>query len=124
MINERSSTDRWPQRLPLTLIGVNYEYCNHLDYLRLRSVGTVYSSLQTTGPYSTVMGLMTMSPALLIVRGYVLIACVLVRDINKARKVYKFNYVRLGSWTVRQPNGRFTRTLANVLDIATLGSKL
>lgn len=27
-----------------------------------------------------------------------------MRDINKARKVYKFNYVRLGNWTVRQPN--------------------
>ncbi|ACF15782.1 unknown product [Escherichia phage EcoDS1] len=25
MIDERSSTDRWPQRLPLALIGVNYE---------------------------------------------------------------------------------------------------
>lgn len=66
----------------------------------------------------------TMSLALLIVIGYGLIAYVLVRDINKARKVYKFNYVRLGRWTVRQPNGRFVRNLANVWDIATLGSKL
>ncbi|CDM21531.1 conserved hypothetical phage protein [Citrobacter phage CR44b] len=59
MVDERSSTDRWPKRLPLTLIGVNYEHCNHLDYLRLRSVGNVYSSRQTTSPYSTVMGFMT-----------------------------------------------------------------
>ncbi|NHQ98139.1 hypothetical protein [Escherichia coli] len=65
-----------------------------------------------------------MSLALLIAIGYGLIAYVLVRDINKARKVYKFNYVRLGRWTVRQPNGRFMRNLANVWDIATLGSKL
>ncbi|WLJ69904.1 hypothetical protein [Escherichia phage pO2] len=48
----------------------------------------------------------------------------LMRDINKARKVYKFNYVRMVRWTVRQPNGRFLRNLANVWDIATLGSKL
>lgn len=65
-----------------------------------------------------------MSLALLIVIGYGLNAYVLVRDINKASKVYKFNYVRLSRWTVRQPNGRFTRNLANVWDIATLGSKL
>lgn len=65
-----------------------------------------------------------MSLALLIAIGYGLIVYVLVRDINKARKVYKFNYVRLGCWTVRQPNGRFMRNLANVWDIATLGSKL
>lgn len=63
-----------------------------------------------------------MSLALLIVIGYGLIAYVLVRDINKARKVYTFNYVRLGRWTVRQPNGRFMRNLANVWDIATLGA--
>ncbi|ALP47770.1 hypothetical protein BOW94_gp05 [Escherichia phage GA2A] len=25
VIDERPSTDRWPQRLPLKLIGVNYE---------------------------------------------------------------------------------------------------
>ena len=43
---------------------------------------------------------------------------------KKARKVYKFNYVRLGRWTVRQPNGRFMRNLAHVWDIAKLGSKL
>lgn len=67
---------------------------------------------------------MTMSLALLIAIGYGLIAYVLVKDINKARKVYKFNYVRLGHCTVRQPNGRFMRNLANVWDIATLGSKL
>lgn len=36
-----------------------------------------------------------MSSAILIALGYGLIAYVLVRDINKARKVYKFNYVRL-----------------------------
>lgn len=84
MINERSSTDRWPQRLPLKLIGVNYEYCNHLDYLRLRSVGNVYSSRQTTGTYSTVMGFMIMSITLLIAIGYVLITYVLVSDINMA----------------------------------------
>lgn len=65
-----------------------------------------------------------MSLALLIAIGYGLIAYVLVRDITKARKVYKFNYARLGRWTVRQPNGRFMRNLANVWDIAKLGSKL
>ncbi len=65
-----------------------------------------------------------MSWILLGIFGYGLITYVLVRDINKARKVYKFNYVRLGRWTVRQPNGRFMRNLANVWDIATLGSKL
>lgn len=65
-----------------------------------------------------------MSSALLIDYGYGLITYVLARDINKARKVYKLNYVRLGRWTVRQPNGRFMRNLANVWDIATLGSKL
>ena len=65
-----------------------------------------------------------MSWIVLVILGYGLIAYVLVRDINKARKVYKLNYVRLGRWTVRQPNGRFTRNLANVWDIATLGSKL
>lgn len=67
---------------------------------------------------------MTMDIAIFIAYSYGLIAYVLVRDINKARKVYKFNYVRLGHWTVRQPNGRFMRNLANVWDIATLGSKL
>lgn len=61
---------------------------------------------------------------ILLVIGYGLILTVIMKDINKARKVYKFNYVRLGRWTVRQPNGRFTRNLANVWDIATLGSKL
>lgn len=65
-----------------------------------------------------------MSIELLIAIGYGLIAYVLMRDINKACKVYKFNYARLGRWTVRQPNGRFARNLANVWDIATLGSKL
>ncbi|USL94529.1 hypothetical protein [Escherichia phage TM1] len=65
-----------------------------------------------------------MSIELLIAIGYGLIAYMLMRDINKARKVYKFNYARLGRWTVRQPNGRFARNLANVWDIATLGSKL
>ena len=65
-----------------------------------------------------------MSWIILIIFGYGLIAYVLMRDINKARKVYTFNYVRLGRWTVRQPNGRFMRNLANVGDIATLGSKL
>lgn len=67
---------------------------------------------------------MTMSIAVLIAIGYGLIAYVLVKGIDKARKVYKFKYVRLGRWTVRQPNGRFMRNLANVWDIATLGSKL
>lgn len=61
---------------------------------------------------------------ILLVIGYGLILAVIMKDINKARKVYKFNYVRLGRWTVRQPNGRFIRNLANVWDIATLGSKL
>lgn len=61
---------------------------------------------------------------LLIVIGHGLILWVILRDIRKARKVYKFNYVSLGRWTVRQPNGRFMRNLANVWDIATLGSKL
>ena len=65
-----------------------------------------------------------MSLALLIAIGYGLSVYALVSDINKARKVYKFNYVHLGRWTVRQPNGRFVRNLANVWDIATLGSKL
>lgn len=65
-----------------------------------------------------------MSWTLLVILGYGIIFYVLVRDINKARKVYKLNYVRLGRWTVRQPNGRFMRNLANVWDIATLGSKL
>lgn len=65
-----------------------------------------------------------MIAALLIVIGYGLIAYVLMRAIYKARKVYKFNYVSLGRRTVRQPNGRFMRNLANVWDIATLGSKL
>lgn len=61
---------------------------------------------------------------ILLVIGYGLILAVIMKDIIKARKVYKFNYVRLGRWTVRQPNGRFMRNLANVWDIATLGSKL
>lgn len=65
-----------------------------------------------------------MISALLIAIGYGLISFVLMRDTNKALKVYKFNYVSLGRWTVRQPNGRFMRNLANVWDIATLGSKL
>ncbi|WBF70035.1 hypothetical protein SFP20_018 [Shigella phage SFP20] len=65
-----------------------------------------------------------MIPIALIVIGYGLILWVILRDIQKARKVYKFNYVSLGRWTVRQPNGRFMRNLANVWDIATLGSKL
>ena len=65
-----------------------------------------------------------MSLSVLIAIGYGLIAYVLMRDINKACKVYKFNYVRLVRWTVRQPNGRFMRNLANVWDIAKLGSKL
>lgn len=60
----------------------------------------------------------------LIVIGYALIFWVIFRDVQKARKVYKLNYVSLGRWTVRQPNGRFMRNLANVWDIATLGSKL
>lgn len=65
-----------------------------------------------------------MSIELLIAIGYGLIAYMLMRDINKASKVYRFNYIRRGRWTVRQPNGRFLRNLANVWDIATLGSKL
>ena len=65
-----------------------------------------------------------MSWILLAIFRYGLIAYVLVRDVNKARKVYKLNYVRLGRWTVRQPNGRFLRNLANVWDIAALGSTL
>ncbi|WLW38413.1 hypothetical protein OCLPNDPH_00038 [Escherichia phage Zappy] len=65
-----------------------------------------------------------MISSLLIAIGYGLIAYVLMRDINKARKVYKFNYVRMVRWTVHQPNGRFMRNLANVWDIATIGSKL
>lgn len=60
----------------------------------------------------------------LLVLGYGLILWVLTRDILKARKVYRFQYVSMGRWTVRQPNGRFMRNLANVWDIATLGSKL
>ncbi|QZI79704.1 hypothetical protein 101118UKE1_019 [Escherichia phage vB_EcoP-101118UKE1] len=39
---------------------------------------------------------MTMSIALLIAIGYGLIAYVLVRDINKARKVYKFKICTSG----------------------------
>lgn len=61
---------------------------------------------------------------ILLVIGYGLILVVITKDIVKARKVYHFQYVRMGRWTVRQPNGRFTRNLANVWDIATLGSKL
>ncbi len=61
---------------------------------------------------------------ILLVIGYGLILAVIMKDINKARTVYNFNYVRLGRWTVRQPNGRFMRNLANVWDIATIGSKL
>lgn len=61
---------------------------------------------------------------LLLVIGYGLIAAILAKDITKARKVYRFQYVSLGRWTVRQPNGRFLRNLANVWDIATLGSRL
>ncbi|QEG09558.1 hypothetical protein CPT_Pisces_004 [Escherichia phage Pisces] len=60
----------------------------------------------------------------LLVIGYGLILAVITKDIIKARKVYRFQYVSLGRWTVRQPNGRFMRNLANVWDIATLGSKL
>lgn len=56
--------------------------------------------------------------------GYGLIAYIIGSDILKARKVYRFNYVSRGRWTVRQPNGRFMRNLANIWDIATLGSKL
>ena len=67
---------------------------------------------------------MTMSILLIVLFGYGLILWVLLKDISKARKVYKFNYVSLGRWTVRQPNGRFMRNLANVWDVATLGSKL
>lgn len=67
---------------------------------------------------------MTIDLAIFIAYVYKLIAYMLVRDIGKARKVYKFKYVRLGHWTVRQPNGRFIRNLANVWYIATLGSKL
>lgn len=66
---------------------------------------------------------MIMGWALLVI-GYGLILAVLTKDIVKARKVYRFQYVSLGRWTVRQPNGRFLRNLANVWDIATLGSKL
>lgn len=61
---------------------------------------------------------------LVVLFGYGLILWVILKDIQKARKVYKLNYVSLGRWTVRQPNGRFMRNLANVWDIATLGSKL
>lgn len=61
---------------------------------------------------------------ILLVIGYGLILAVITKDIWKARKVYKVNYVSLGRWTVRHPNGRFTRNLANVWDIANLGSKL
>ncbi|WKV24205.1 hypothetical protein LET1_00004 [Pectobacterium phage LET1] len=65
-----------------------------------------------------------MSLLLVVLFGYGLLLWVLLKDISKARKVYKFNYVSLGRWTVRQPNGRFMRNLANVWDVATLGSKL
>lgn len=65
-----------------------------------------------------------MTACLLLAIGYGLIVWTLVKDIRKARKVYRFNYVSLGRWTVRQPNGRFMRNLANIFDIATLGSKL
>ena len=62
--------------------------------------------------------------ALLMLIGYGLIVFTVVKDIMKARKVYRFQYVSLGRWTVRQPNGRFAGNLANVWDIAKLGSKL
>lgn len=65
-----------------------------------------------------------MIASLLLVIGYGLIVLTLWKDIRKARKVYRFQYVSLGRWTVRQPNGRFMRNLANIFDIATLGSKL
>lgn len=61
---------------------------------------------------------------ILLVIGYGLILAVITKDIVKARKVYRFQYVSLWRWTVRKPNGRFLRNLANVWDIATLGSKL
>ncbi|UZT50041.1 hypothetical protein [Enterobacter phage 01_vB_Eclo_IJM] len=51
---------------------------------------------------------------LLVICGYGLILAVLTKDIIKARKVYRFQHVSLGRWTVRQPNGRFMRNLANV----------
>lgn len=62
--------------------------------------------------------------AWLMLIGYGLIVFIIVNDIVKARKVYRFQYVSLGRWTVRQPNGRFAANLANVWDIAKLGSKL
>lgn len=62
--------------------------------------------------------------ALLMLIGYGLIVLTVVKDIMKARKVYRFQYVSLGRWTVRQPNGRFAANLANVWDIAKLGSNL
>ena len=65
-----------------------------------------------------------MSWLLIVLFGYGLIAWVILKDIRKARKVYKFNYASLGRWTVRQPNGRFMRNLANIWDVATLGSHL
>lgn len=60
-----------------------------------------------------------MSWILLAILGYGLIAYVLVRDINKARKVYKFNYVRLGRWTVRERNGRFKANKVGIFYVAT-----
>lgn len=62
--------------------------------------------------------------AWLMLFGYGLIVFIVVKDIMKARKVYRFQYVSLGRWTVRHPNGRFAGNLANVWDIAKLGSKL
>lgn len=62
--------------------------------------------------------------AWLMLIGYGLIVFIIVKDIMKARRVYRFQYVSLGRWTVRQPNGRFAGNLANVWDIAKLGSKL
>lgn len=65
-----------------------------------------------------------MSLYILMILSYMFIVYLFLKDIHKARKHYKFNYVSLGRWTVRQPNGRFTKNLANIWDIATLGSKL
>ncbi len=45
-------------------------------------------------------------------------------QLNRDATMRLLKAVYEGRWTVRQPNGRFMRNLANVWDIATLGSKL
>lgn len=85
-------------------------------------MGSNRAGWQASSPLTVTVG--CVMGWILLVIGYGLILAVITKDIIKARKVYRFQYVSLGRWTVRQPNGRFMRNLANVWDIATLGSRL